>query len=168
MVWFLFCLPYWMTPNGKAKDGIYRRGCFSIFSFLNLQMKNENRYNGWYSYIPFSVFKLGKRKRNLDYPIPIFHYGIGERKTEGRYIQHMALFLFSGFQLAKEKNEKSYNVSYFYFSFFIWGLRKKKRMLSYSFSIFYYEIEKNERTVYTRTGQLWMEQYLISLKYLPI
>ena len=107
-------------------------------------MKNENRYSGWYFYIPFSVFKLGKGKRKIDYPILIFHYGIGEWKTKGRYIQHVVVFLLSCFHLAIEKNENGYNGSYFYFSFFVWGLEKKKRMLSYPFSIFYYEIEKRK------------------------
>ena len=68
-----------MTPNGKAKDGIYRIGCFSgFFSYLMLQMKNENGYSGSYFYIPFLVFKVGKGKRKLDDPILIFLYGIGE------------------------------------------------------------------------------------------
>ena len=133
-----------MTPNGKAKDGIYRRGCFSVFSYLMLQMKNENRYSGSYFYIPFSVFKVGTGKRKLDYPILIFHYGIGEWKTKGRYIPHVVVFRLSCFHLAKEKNETGYNESYFYFSFFVWGLEKRKRVLSYPFSIFYYEIEKRK------------------------
>ena len=118
-------------------------------------MKNENRYSGSYFYIPLSVFKVGKGKRKLDYHIIIFHYGIGEWKTKGRYIQHVVVFRLSCFHLAKEKNENVYNGSYFYFSFFVWGLEKKKRMLNYPFSIFYYKIEKrktkNERTEYTRT-----------------
>ena len=66
-------------------------------------MKNENRYNELYSSIPFSAFKLGKRKRKLDYPIPIFDYGIGERKTKGRYAQQMVVYRLSRFHLAKEK-----------------------------------------------------------------
>ena len=107
-------------------------------------MKNENRYSGSYFCIPFSVFKLGKGKRKLDYPILIFHYGIGEWKTKGRYIQHVVVFRLSCFHLAIEKNENGYNGSYFYFSFFVWGLEKRKRMLSYPFSIFYYEIEKRK------------------------
>ena len=107
-------------------------------------MKNENRYSGSYFYIPFSVFKLGKGKRKLDYPILIFHYGIGEWKTKGRYIQHVVVFRLSCFHLAIEKTENGYNGSYFYFSFFVWGLEKRKRMLSYPFSIFYYEIEKRK------------------------
>ena len=100
-----------MTPNGKAKGGIYRRGCFPVvFSVLMLRIKNEDWYNGSYSYIPFSVFELGKRKRKLDYLIPIFHYGIGERKMKGRYIQHVVLFRFSCFHLAKEKTKIRYCV----------------------------------------------------------
>ena len=107
-------------------------------------MKNENRYSGSYFYIPFSVFKVGKGKRKLDYAIRIFHYGIGEWKTKGRYIQHVVVFRLSCFHLAKEKNENGYNGSYFYFSFIVWGLEKRKMMLSYPFSIFYYEIEKRK------------------------
>ena len=37
-----------------------------------------------------------------------------------------------------------YNGSYFYFSFFVCGLRKTKRILRYPFPIFYYEIEKRK------------------------
>ena len=50
----------------------------------------------------------------------------------------------SCFQFAKEKNEDRYNGSYFYFSFFVWGLGKRKRMLSYSFVIFYHEMENRK------------------------
>ena len=46
------------------------------------------------------------------------------------------------FSSCKRKNGHGYNESYLYFSFFVWGLEKTKRMLSYSFSMFYYEIEK--------------------------
>ena len=53
-------------------------------------------------------------------------------------------FPFILFSSCKRKNENGYNGSYFYFSFFVWGLEKRKRMLSYSFSIFYYEIEKRK------------------------
>ena len=52
------------------------------------------------------------------------------------------LILFSS---CNRKNENGYNGSYFYFSFFVWGLEKRKRMLSYPFSIFYYEIENEKR-----------------------
>ena len=48
------------------------------------------------------------------------------------------------FSSCNRKNENGYNGSYFYFSFFVWGLEKRKRMLSYPFSIFYYEIEKRK------------------------
>ena len=37
-----------------------------------------------------------------------------------------------------------YNGSYFYFSLFVCGLRKKKRILRYPFPIFYHEIEKRK------------------------
>ena len=37
-----------------------------------------------------------------------------------------------------------YNGSYFYFSFFVCRLRKKKRILRYPFPIFYHEIEKRK------------------------
>ena len=53
----------------------------------------------------FSVFELGKRKRKLDYPIPNFHYGIEERKIEGRYLKHMVLFRFPIFILQKKKRK---------------------------------------------------------------
>ena len=141
-----------------------------------LQIKNENRYSGSYFYAPFSVFKLGKRKRKLDYPILIFHYGIGEWKTKGRYIQHVAVFHLSCFNLAKEKNENGYNGSYFYFWFFVWGLENRKRVLSYSFSIFYYEIQKRKDAIYTDQvshgtelviSEYWCHDDVIKWKYFP-
>ena len=49
------------------------------------------------------------------------------------------------FSSCKRKNENMYNASYFYFSFFVRGLRKRKRILRYPFPIFYHEIEKNEK-----------------------
>ena len=132
-----------MTPNGKAKYGIYRKGCFSgFFSYLMLQMKNENRYSGSYFCILFSVFKLGKGKRNL---ITLLLFSIMESENEKRKDGIYNTWLFSVypvFILQKEKNENGYNGSYFYFSFLVWGLEKRKRMLSYPFSIFFDEIEK--------------------------
>ena len=133
-----------MTPNGKAIDGMYRRGCLLFFSYLMLQMKNENRYSGSYFYIPFFVFKLGKGKRKLGYPILIFHYGIGEWKTKGRYIQHVAVFRLSCFHLAIEKTKMGITDHISIFPFFVWGLEIRKRMLSYPFYIFYHEIEKRK------------------------
>ena len=142
-IFFLFLLViYYRKRVGRSLHGFTEEVVFLFFfSYLMLQMKNENRYSGSYFYIPFSVFKVGKGKRKLDYPILIFHYGIGEWKTKGRYIQHVVVFRLSCFHLA---NENGYNGSYFYFAFFVWGLEKRKRMLSYPFSIFYYEIEKRK------------------------
>ena len=77
-------------------------------------MKNQNRFNGSYFYIPFSVFKLGKRKRKLDYPTLIFHYGIGEWNTKGRYIQHVVVF------------RKGCLVTLFLFSIMKWKNGKRK------------------------------------------
>ena len=134
-----------MTPNGKAKDGIYRRGCFFwVFSVLMLQMKNENRYNGSYFYIPFSVFKLGKRKVKLDYPILIFHYGIGERKTKGRYIQHMVVFRLSCFHFAKEKAKMGITD---HISIFRFCLRIRKKGKGCLVTVFLFSIvkKKNEK-----------------------
>ena len=48
------------------------------------------------------------------------------------------------FSSCNKKNENGFNGSYFYFMFFVWGLEKRKRMLSNPFSIFYYEIEKRK------------------------
>ena len=101
-------------------------------------------YNGSYLYFPFFIYELGKRKRKTNLPFSIFYYGIEKRKTKGRYIQHSVLFRFSFFPSCKRKNENMYNGSYFYFSFFVCGLRKKKRILRYPFPIFYHEIEKRK------------------------
>ena len=80
----------------------------------------------------------------LDYPILIFRYGIGEWKTKGRYIQHVVVFCLSCFHLAIEKTKMGITDHMSIFRFFVWGLEKRKRMLSYPFSIFYYEIEKRK------------------------
>ena len=105
--WFgsLFVFPTEWHQTGKQRTAYTEEIVFLFFSYLVLQMKNENRYSGSYFYIPVSVFKLGKGKRKLDYPIFIFHYGIGEWKTKGRYIQHVAVFRLPCFHLAKEKTK---------------------------------------------------------------
>ena len=63
-------------------------------------------------------------------------------KNERTVYTTRGCFLFIRFSSCNRKNENGYNWSYFYFSFFVWGLEKRKRMLSYPFSIVYYEIEK--------------------------
>ena len=54
-----------------------------------------------------------------------------------------------------------YNGSYFYFSFFVCGLRKKKRILRYPFHIFYHEIEKRKtkgRYIHGPQGHLLLKR----------
>ena len=65
-------------------------------------------------------------------------------KNERTVYTTRGCFPFILFSSCNRKNENGYNGSYFYFSFFVWGLEKRKRMLSYPFSIFYYEIEKRK------------------------
>ena len=144
--WFgsLFVFPTEWHQTGNQWTACTEEVVFCIFSYLMLQMKNENRYSGSYFYISFSVFELGKGKRKLDYPILIFHYGIGEWKTKGRFIQHVVVFRLSCFHLAIGKTKMGTTDHIFIFPFFVWGLEKRKRMLSYPFSIFYYEIEKRK------------------------
>ena len=49
-------------------------------------MKNENMYSGSYFYIPFSVFKVEKGKRKLDYPILIsIMEAANEKRKDGIY-----------------------------------------------------------------------------------
>ena len=105
--WFgsLFVFTTEWRQTGKQRTAYTEEVVFWVFSYLMLQMKNENRYSGSYFYIPFSVFKAGYGKRKLDYPILIFHYGIGEGITKGRYIQHVVVFRLSCFHLAKEKTK---------------------------------------------------------------
>ena len=133
-----------MTPNGKAIDGMYRRVCFSVFSYLMLQMKNENRYSWSYFYIPFSVFELGKGKKKLDYPILFFPLWNRRMKNKRTVYTTRGCFPFILFSSCNWKNENGYKGSYFYFSFFVWGLEKRKRMLIHPFSIFYHEREKRK------------------------
>ena len=167
--WFgsLFVFPTEWHQTGKQRTAYTEEVVFLFFSYLMLQMKNENRYSGSYFYIPFSVFKVGTGKMKLDYPILIFHYGIGEWKTKGRYIQHVVVFRLSCFHLAKEKKQTGYNGSYFYFSFFVWGLEKRKRMLSYPFSIFYHEIEKRKTKGRYIHGPTWKYCILFPFSQVP-
>ena len=65
-------------------------------------------------------------------------------KNERTVYTTRGCFPFILFSSCNRKNENGYNGSYFYFSFFVWGLEKRKRMLSYPFSILYYEIEKRK------------------------
>ena len=101
---FVFPIEWHQT---KKQRKAYTEQVVSVFYFLMLRMKNENGYNGSYSYIPFPVFELGKGKRNLHYPIPISIMESENKKTtmKGRYIQHMVLFRFSCFHFAKEKTK---------------------------------------------------------------
>ena len=48
------------------------------------------------------------------------------------------------FFILQKKHENMYHGSYFYFSFFVCRLRKKKRILRYPFPIFYHKIEKRK------------------------
>ena len=142
MVPYLFSQPNDTKRESKRRHLQEMLFFWGFLLFFMLRMKKENMYNGSYFYKSFSVFKLGKRERNLDYHIIIFHYGIGERKTEGRYIQHRVVFRLSCFHLAKHKTKMGVTDHISIFRFFVLGLEKRKRMLSYSFSIFYYEIGK--------------------------
>ena len=65
-------------------------------------------------------------------------------KNERTVYTTRGCFPFILFSSSNRKNENGCNGSYFYFSFFVGGLEKRKRMLSYPFSIFYYEIEKRK------------------------
>ena len=147
-----------MNDNKRESKGRHiLKSLFSVFSFLMLRMKNENRHIRSYSYKHFFVFELGIRK--LDYPVPAFYHGITERKPKGRNIQQLHVFVFFLFYLAKEKNENRYNGA-FYFSFFVWGLGKTKKMNSYSYSIFHCAIEKLEKKGRNIHGPCLSFQYL--------
>ena len=82
-------------------------------------------------------------------------------KNERTVYTTRGCFPFILFSSSNRKNANGCNGSYFYFSFFVWGLEKRKRILSYPFSIFYYEIEKRKDGIYTdRSGTtqrlIWM------------
>ena len=68
-----------MKLNGKTKDGIYKRFCFSVVPFSTLQLKkNENRYNGSYFYFPFLFVNNEKGKGNI---ITFFLFSIMESEN---------------------------------------------------------------------------------------
>ena len=142
MVWFLICFPNWMTPNGKAKDGIYRRGAFFLFFlFWCCEWKMEI---GITDHIPIFLFLIlnWEKEKETWLSHSHFSYGIGERKTKGRYIQHMVLFRFS----KKTKIGITDHISIF--RFFVWGLGNRNRMISCPFLYFLLWIRKtkNENT----------------------
>ena len=106
IVWFFISFSNWMTLNEKTKDGIYRRFCFFVFSFLHCELKETKLcITDHINIFLFFVYKLGKRKRKTNLPFSIFYYGFEKQKTKGRYIQHSVLSRFSFFHLAKEKTK---------------------------------------------------------------
>ena len=140
----LFVFPIEWHQTKKQKTA-YTGDFAFLCSFFTLRIeRNEAMFNGSYLYFPFYVYELGKRKRKTNLPFFILYHGLGKRKTKGRYTQHNVLFRFFLYSSCKRKNENIYNGSYFYFSFFVCGLRKKKRILRYPFPIFYHEIEKRK------------------------
>ena len=145
MVWILIRFPNWMISNGKAKDGIYRRGCFSGFFFLFwcCEWKMKICITDHIFIFPFSFWI---RKKQKDTRLPYSYFPLWNRRTKNErtvYTAHGG-FSFILFSFCKRKIENGYNGSYFYFLFFVRGLEKRKGVLSYSFSIFYYEIEKRK------------------------
>ena len=70
-----------------------------------LRMKNENKHNGSYTYIPASVFEFGKRKRKLDYPIPIFHMESEKEKRKDGIYNTWCFSVFHVFILQKKKQK---------------------------------------------------------------
>ena len=105
--WFgsLFVFPTEWHQTGKQRTAYTEEVVFLVFSYVMLQMKNENRLSGSYFYSPFSVFKVGKGKRKFDYPILNFPLWNRRMKTKGRYLQHVVVFRLSCFHLAKKKRK---------------------------------------------------------------
>ena len=77
----LFVFPIEWHQTGKQRTAYTEEVVFLFFSYLMLQMKNENRYSRSYFYIPFSIFKVGKGKGNL---ITLFLFSIMESENEKR------------------------------------------------------------------------------------
>ena len=141
-----------MTSNEKNKRRKKQKMAYTgdfafLFSFFTL--RNETMYKGSYFYFPFFVCESGKRKRKTTLSFSIFYYGFGKRKTKGRQTQHNVLFRFSFFSSCKRKNENMYNGSYFYFSFFVCGLRKRYWGTLFLFSILKLKNKKRKDGIYT-------------------
>ena len=94
----------------------------------------------------YSLFCFQIRKKEKENWLPYSNFPLWNRrmKNERTVYTTRDCFPFILFSSCNRKNENGYNGSYFYFSFFVWGLEKRKRMLRYPFSIFYYEIEKRK------------------------
>ena len=108
----------------------------------------------------YSLFCFQIRKREKENWLPYSNFPLWNRrmKNERTVYTTRDCFPFILFSSCNRKNENGYNGSYFYFSFFVWGLEKRKRMLRYPFSIFYYEIEKRKtKGRYIHGPPLWGE-----------
>ena len=94
----------------------------------------------------YSLFCFQIRKREKENWLPYSNFPLWNRRMKNERMVYTTrdCFPFILFSSCNRKNENGYNGSYFYFSFFVWGLEKRKRMLRYPFSIFYYEIEKRK------------------------
>ena len=142
LILYLFCQ---LNDTKRKKQKTAYTGDFAfLLSFFYIAIeRNETIYNGSYFYFPFLVYDLGKEKRRLIY-LFLFSIMYSENQKRKDDIYSTTCFFVFPFSSRKRKNENIYNGSYFYFSFFVCGLRKKKSKLMYPFSIFYHEIEKRK------------------------
>ena len=78
----LICLPNWVIPSGKTKDGIYTIFCFSVVPFSALRI--EETQIGIMDHISIFNFWLRnkKTKRKLNYP---FLFSIMEWGNDGAF-----------------------------------------------------------------------------------
>ena len=142
MFWFLIYFPNWITPNGKAKDGTYRRGsllCFILFWCCEWKMNIDIT-----DHIPIFIFLFWIKKKGKGNLMNPFPFSIWNQRTKKRKDDIYNTWCFSVFPVVILQKNKRKEVQRIIFLFFVWGLGKRKRMLICPFSIFYYEIEKRK------------------------
>ena len=127
--WFcsLFVFPTEWHQTGKQTTAYTEEVVFLFFSYLMLRTKNENRYSGSYFNIPFSVFQIRKKEKEIWLPYSYFSLWNRRMINERTVYTKRDCFPFILFSSCKKNRKNWYNGSYFCFSLFGWGLAKRKK-----------------------------------------
>ena len=105
----LICFPNWITPHEEAKDGIYRRGCFSgcfFFLFWCCEWKMKIDIT---DHIPITFFCFIIMKKERETWLHHSYFPLSNRRTKNErtvYTTHgvFPFFLFSSCKRKKRKH----------------------------------------------------------------
>ena len=125
---------------------------FLIFSYLMLQMKNENRYSGSYFYILVSVFWIRKREKETWLPYLYFPLWNRRMKNERTVYTTRGCFPFIMFSSCKRKKRKWVQPIIFLFFVFCLMITKKEKdafLLSFYFLLWNRKNEKRKDCIFT-------------------